>query len=198
MDHVLLAVFDNARAAAEARTRLLAAGFADDAVAPVAGGERALADDRFGMTVRVSSEAELGRAEELLNGAELQSVPVVEERLDVDKRTVAGGTVRVASRVVEAPAEATVRLREERAGVERQAADRPATETDLAAFEEGVLEIREMVEVAVVRKSARVVEEVSVSRRISHRQQIVRDTVRRTEVEIERIPAATRITETQR
>jgi stress response protein YsnF len=60
------------------------------------------------------------------------SVPVVREELQVGKRTVQRG-VRVYSRVVEEPVEEKVRIRQERARVDRIPADRPATEADIRA-----------------------------------------------------------------
>ena len=187
MDHVLLAVFESEQAATDARRRLLAAGFGEWAVAMTESGPS-------GLTVRVSSEAELVQAEQVLQaaGASAEKIPVVEERLNVGTRTVARGKVRVSSHVVEAPVEEAVRLRQEEARVERRPADRPATELDFAAFEEGVLEVREMIEEAVVRKTARVVAEVEVSKRITEREEIVRDTLRRTQVDIERVEPAQR------
>src|SRR4051794_6001375 len=55
-------------------------------------------------------------------------LPVVEEELQVGKRRVERGGVRVGTRVTEQPVEEQVRLREERARVERRPVDRPATE----------------------------------------------------------------------
>src|SRR4029079_16437673 len=67
------------------------------------------------------------------------------------------------------------------------AVDRPATEADLAAFQERTIEVREMSERPVVSKTAHVVEEVGVGKQVSTETQTVEDTVRRTEVEVERV-----------
>ncbi len=61
-------------------------------------------------------------------------IPVVREELEVGKRTVAVGGVRVYARTVERPVNESVTLREEHAHVERRPVDRPASEADLAAF----------------------------------------------------------------
>ena len=114
-------------------------------------------------------------------------VPVVEEQLEVGKRQVSGGAVRVVSRVVSRPVSESVELRREEATVERHAVDRPATEADLAAMQERTIEVTEMAERPVVSKSARVVEEVVVGKQVSSETQTVEDTVRRTEVEVERV-----------
>ncbi len=114
-------------------------------------------------------------------------VPVVEEELQVGKQEVERGGVRVHSRVVEKPVEAQVGLRQERVEVERHPVNRPASEADLETFHEGTVEVTERGEEPVVRKQARVVEEVEVGKNVRQEQRTVRDTVRRTEVEVERM-----------
>ena len=114
------------------------------------------------------------------------TIPVAEERLEVGKREVQTGGVRVVSRVVQKPVEAEVSLREERATVTRQPVDRAVTDPD-KAFQEQSIEVRESAEEAVVGKRARVVEEVRVGKEIDTRAETVRDTVRKTEVDIEQI-----------
>jgi hypothetical protein len=74
--------------------------------------------------------------------------------------------------------------------VERQATDRPATEADLQGGE--VIEVTEMAEEAVIGKRSRVVEEVTVGKETSNRTETVRDTVRRTEVEVEQLAGSGR------
>jgi len=114
-----------------------------------------------------------------------ETVEVVEEELQVGKRQVERGGVRVHTHVTERPVEEQVRLREEHATVERRPVDRPATEADLDAFREETIEVTETVEEPVVSKRARVVEEVVISKEISERTETVRDTVRRTDVDVE-------------
>jgi uncharacterized protein (TIGR02271 family) len=119
-----------------------------------------------------------------------QSIPVVEEQLKVGKREVPRGGVRVFTRMTEKPVEETVNLREERINVERRAADRPASEADFAAFREGTIELTEFSEEAVVQKQARVVEEVEVGKQVEQRDETIRDTLRKTEVEVEQMGKA--------
>jgi hypothetical protein len=69
--------------------------------------------------------------------------------------------------------------------VERRLVDRPATERDLAAFKEDTIEVTETHEEAVATKQARVVEEVVIDRDVQEHTETVRDTVRRTEVDVE-------------
>jgi uncharacterized protein (TIGR02271 family) len=111
---------------------------------------------------------------------------VVEEELKVGKREVERGGVRVESRVEETPVTEEVQLREERVHVERRPVDRPVTDTD-KAFREGTLEVTERAEEAVVSKSARVVEEVVVGKEVEERTETVRDTLRRTDVDVQEV-----------
>ncbi|QSN63931.1 YsnF/AvaK domain-containing protein [Caballeronia sp. M1242] len=115
--------------------------------------------------------------------AERQAFPVVQESLEVGKREVQTGGVRVYSRLTETPVSESVNLHEEHASIERRAVDRPATAADL---KEGFVEIKETAEQPVVAKTARVVEEVVVGKESSNRTETITDTVRGTEVEVER------------
>ena len=116
-------------------------------------------------------------------------IPIVEEELVVGKREVDRGGVRVFSRVVEEPVQASVVLHEEHVVVDRRPVDRAVTEADLRSGDK-VLELTETREEAVVGKTAKVVEEVLIGKQSSDRSETVRDSVRRTEVEVEEINAA--------
>lgn len=83
--------------------------------------------------------------------------------------------------------EAEVRLREEHVHVERRPMDRSVSNADMSAFKEGVIEVTEMSEEAVVSKQARVVEEVVVGKDVRERSETVHDTVRRTEVDVKEV-----------
>ena len=67
----------------------------------------------------------------------------------------------------------------------RMPANGRTREPGFTPFEEGVMEVTERSEVPVVTKEARVVEEVSVNKEIRDRDEKVKDSVRRTEVDIE-------------
>ena len=114
-------------------------------------------------------------------------LPVVEEDIKVGKRQVERGRVRVYSNVEEVPVEEQVNLREEHVHVERRPVDRPASEADLTNLPTGSFEIRSTAEEAVVSKEARVVEEVVVSKDVQERTETIRDTVRRTDVNVEEV-----------
>lgn len=115
------------------------------------------------------------------------TISKVQETLNVGKREVESGGVRVRSRIVEKPVEETLRLREERVNVERKAVDRPLSEGDMNAFEEQDISMTERSEVPVVSKEARVVEEIKISKDVNERTETIRDTVRNTEIDIDEL-----------
>jgi uncharacterized protein (TIGR02271 family) len=113
-----------------------------------------------------------------------QTIPVIEEQLQVGTRVVQSGGVRVFSRTRQIPVEQRVELREERATVTRRPTDRPVTDAD-RPFEDKSFEVRETREEPVVGKTARVVEEVVVGKETRRREEQVQDSVRKTEVEVQ-------------
>ncbi len=116
-----------------------------------------------------------------------QKIPVVQEQVKVGKREFTSGGVRVFSRVVETPVNESIDLREEHVHVERHSVNEPVSTKDKDLFKEQTIEMRETTEEAVVEKSARVVEEVVIGKEVNQRQEQIKDTVRRTEVEIEQL-----------
>jgi stress response protein YsnF len=115
---------------------------------------------------------------------ENKKIPVIEEELNVGKRVVQTGGVRVRSRIVEKPVEETIRLREERVNIERNKVNRPADDDDFENLED-TIEVKEHAEVPVVNKEARVVEEVGINKSVNEREETIRDNVRRQDVEVE-------------
>lgn len=118
-------------------------------------------------------------------------VPILQEDLVVNKRTVDQGGVRLYRKIVEIPVEESVNLREEHVRVDRLAVDRPITDQDLA-FQPRSIELTETAEEAVVAKEARVVEEIVVSKDAVEHTQTINDTVRHTEVEVQELPSDSR------
>lgn len=114
------------------------------------------------------------------------SIPVIEEKMEVGKREVETGKVQLRSRIIERPVEETLRLREEHVNVERNPVDRPATDADLRNFKEGETEITEHAEKPVVNKEARVVEEINLNKETKDRESTVRDSVRKTDVDVKK------------
>ncbi|HLV79213.1 MAG TPA: DUF2382 domain-containing protein [Chthonomonadaceae bacterium] len=74
------------------------------------------------------------------------TIPVIQEEMQVGKREVETGGVRVTSQMTEQPVEQEVPLREEHVTVERRPVDRPVSVGDMAAFQEGVIEVTETAE----------------------------------------------------
>lgn len=122
--------------------------------------------------------------------AEMTAIPIVEEELQVGKRTVDRGGVHIYRHVVEIPVEQSINLREEHVTVDRHAVDRPATQVDLDGQGNRTIELTETAEEAVISKNAHVVEEVLVGRQIGEHTEHIHDTVRHTEVEVEELPSA--------
>ena len=115
-----------------------------------------------------------------------KNIPVIEEEMEIGKREVESGGVRVRSRIIERPVEETLRLREEHVSVDRKPVDRPATEADFRNFKEGETEFTEHSEVPVVNKEARVVEEVNLNKETRERKETIRDSVRKTDVDVQK------------
>ena len=114
-------------------------------------------------------------------------IPVVQESMEVSKRTVDAGGVRVFRRVVEIPVEESITLREEHIRVDRHAVDRAVTGAESLSQGDRVIELTETAEEAVVGKSARVVEEIRVGKEMSEHTEHIQDSLRHTEIEIEEI-----------
>ncbi|HKG67740.1 MAG TPA: PRC and DUF2382 domain-containing protein [Segetibacter sp.] len=114
---------------------------------------------------------------------EQATIPVIEEKLQVGKQEVAKGGIRLRSRIVENEVQENIKLREEKIRVERTPVDRAANVTDL---KEEQVEFTERAEVPVVSKEARVVEEVSLNKEVTEKEESIKDTVRSTKVDIEK------------
>ena len=109
------------------------------------------------------------RADVAATGDTMAAIPIIEEELQVGKKTVQTGGVYIKSRIVEKPTEETVNLQEERVYVERTPVDRQVDSTDFETFKEGTIELKEHAEVPVVSKEVRVVEEITVGKEVTER-----------------------------
>jgi uncharacterized protein (TIGR02271 family) len=112
---------------------------------------------------------------------------LAEEQLDVSKRQVETGRARVRRFVTERPVETHVTLHEEHAEMLRRAVSDPSLVRDVD-WSDKTIEITETAEQAVVNKTAHVAEEVVIRREGSDHVETVRGTVRRQQVELERLP----------
>ena len=119
------------------------------------------------------------------NLTDRETIPVVKEDLNVSKREVERGGARIRSRIINRPVEESVRLREEHVVVNRRPVDREITDADLKNFRPGEMELTEKAEVPVVGKQARVVEEVEIGKKVTEREETVRDSVRSTQVDVD-------------
>jgi uncharacterized protein (TIGR02271 family) len=155
-----------------------------------AGTTRNVDSERTAMSDRDRRDRD--EAQRVRQGANEETFEVVEEELTVGKREVERGGARVHTHVDERPVEEDVTLREERVDVERRPVDRPASEGDFDTMREGTMEFRETAEQPVVSKQARVIEEVVVSKDVGQRTETVRDTVRRSDVEVEDLDRGSR------
>jgi stress response protein YsnF len=142
--------------------------------------ERALAVmNRFALT---SPEDLLSRAGETVERAQS-----VEEELHVGKQAMTGGK-RLVTSVTEREVEKPVTLHEETVEVERRREDHALRPEEAAnAFREETVELTATSERPVVSKEARVTGEVALRKRSVERREVVRDTVRRQDVDVETI-----------
>ena len=115
------------------------------------------------------------------------TVQLAEESLAVGKRLINRGGTRIRRYVVETPVEESVSLHSEKVTLDRRPVTdgRPVTD---ANFTDKSIEMTETTEEAVVSKTARIVEEVSLRKEATDRVETVRDTVRKEEVKVEKMP----------
>ena len=116
-----------------------------------------------------------------------ETIQLSEETLAVGKRVVNRGTTRIRRFVVETPVEEQVRLHDEKVTVER----RPVTDGRAVSggdWADKTIEMTESAEEAVVSKTARVKEEIAIKKEATDRTETIRDTVRREDVEITKVP----------
>ena len=135
-------------------------------------------------TVRPGAQADTAPMSDEIPVLGHAKTPAVEEDLQAGKRTLRRGGVRVYARAYDIPVEEKIRLREEHAAVNRRPADRPATEADLAALNQGgTLEVSE----PIVGKRVRFVEEVG--KQVNERMENIRDKVRKTDLSVGQLAA---------
>ena len=163
--------------------------FADDTsyAAPLAGAETDTVDSEAVGADTLATDEVTGGSRTVEPETDEAHLNVVEERLRVGKREVQRGGVRVRRVVSERPVEEQVVLRDETIRVDRRPVDRTLDAADGDLFTEQTLEFTETDEEAVVAKEAHVTEEVVVGKDVETRTETVRGTVRRADVEIEKM-----------
>src|SRR5688572_7731884 len=114
-------------------------------------------------------------------------VPVVEERLEVEKRQGEMGSVDIRKTVETEQVNVPVELRHEEVTVDRvDVKDRPVAAGEMAnAFEEGTVRVPVRGEEAVVEKEAVVTGEVVIDREVETERQTISDTVRKERVNVD-------------
>lgn len=65
-----------------------------------------------------------------------RKIPVMEEKINIGKKKVSTGGVRIRSRIIENPVEENIRLRQENITVSRKKVDRPASEEELKSLKD--------------------------------------------------------------
>jgi uncharacterized protein (TIGR02271 family) len=113
-------------------------------------------------------------------------VRLAEEQLDIGKRQITTGKSRIRRFVTEKPVQQQVTLHEERCEVARREVTDPSLAKDID-WKDRIIEVVETSEQPVITKTARIAEEVVIRRRGSDRVETVRDTVRRQQLEVERV-----------
>ena len=124
---------------------------------------------------------------EELSAEQEKVVPVVQEELKVGKRDANGGGVRVRSLGCHRDAGVRADLAAQRAHHGRAPPGELAPRPPTGELQGLHLDVRDLSEQVVVGKKARVVEEVVVGKEVTEHTEEVSDTVRRTDVEIERV-----------
>lgn len=111
---------------------------------------------------------------------------LAEEHLDVGKHLVQTGKTRIRRFVTERPVSADVTLHEEHAEVLRRAVTDPSYVGDID-WADNTIEVTETAEHALVKKTARIVEEVELRLTGSDHVETINDKIRRQQIAIERV-----------
>ncbi len=113
-----------------------------------------------------------------------ESLKLAEEQVDIGKRQINDGSVRLRRFTVEDEVAEDVSLFDQHAEVFRTAVDEPAYLNDID-WSDKTVSVEESHEIPTIEKTARVKEEVGLRSEETARVETVKDTVRRQEVEVE-------------
>lgn len=114
-----------------------------------------------------------------------ETLKLAEEQVDIGKRRVSDGVVRLRRYTVEEDVSEDISLFDQHADMFRRAVDEPAYLNDVD-WSERTIEVEESHEVPTINKTARVREEVGLRTEGNERVETVKDTVRRQEVEVDK------------
>jgi len=142
--------------------------------------------DKDRLYLSTQGQQHFGTADQLGTEGEIR-VPVVEERLDVQKRQGQMGEVDIRKTVETEQVNVPVELRHEEVTVDRvDVKDRPVAAGDLTnAFEEGTIRVPVRGEEAFTTKEAVVTGEVVVNREVETERQTISDTIRKERVDVD-------------
>ena len=143
---------------------------------------------------RISPSVEHNAAETEASETPVRDAQTAEPgALRIGEPQLARGGARVRSMTREEPAEQQIALNEERVELENRPVERRLSDEDVEAgglLKNRIFEVVEMREEPVIAKELVVREEVIVRKTRHERMETVRDTVRRTEVEVEELPSS--------
>ena len=139
-------------------------------------------EGRFKLSVNLRDYARSSRAE----ASEDTVIPVVEETLQIGKRSVTKGVVQLSKRVVERQETVDLPLQQERVEIERVSVNRLVSEAAPVRFDGDTMIVPLFEEVLVVSKQLMLVEEVRISKVRSERRDPQQVTLRRETVEVRR------------
>lgn len=111
-------------------------------------------------------------------------IPIINEELVVGKKATEN-RYRVRAHVVEKPVEQNVNLRDERVVIERRPASGAGRDYGARDWQDRDYEVIERHEEPVAQKRARANEEVVIRKDVRDRNEVVRDTVRETEIDMD-------------
>ncbi|WP_049840512.1 YsnF/AvaK domain-containing protein [Klebsiella sp. RIT-PI-d] len=114
-----------------------------------------------------------------------ETLKLAEEEVDIGKRRVSDGKIRLRRYTTEENVSEDISLTEHHANVFRSAVDEPTYLHDVD-WSEKTIEVEESHEVPVVNKTTHIREEVGINTERTERTETVHDTVRRQEVEVDK------------
>jgi uncharacterized protein (TIGR02271 family) len=138
-------------------------------------------------TTRTTTAPAMGARGTATAATDRGTIQLAADSLSVGKRAVSGGTTRIRKYVVEIPVQEQVSLHGEKVTIQRHPVNdgRPVGN---ASFADETIEMTETKEEAVVSKTAHVTEEIGLRKEASDRVETVKDTVRREEAKVEKVP----------
>ncbi|POP44345.1 stress protein [Superficieibacter electus] len=141
--------------------------------------------DEITDTDDLSETRDLTREHALSDDVNRETLKLAEEEVDISKRRVSDGKIRLRRYTTEEDVSEDISLTEHHANVFRSAVDEPAYLHDVD-WSDKTIEVEESHEVPVVNKTAHIREEVGIDTERTERTETVRDTVRRQEVEVDK------------